>query len=612
MSFRPLRNLLNPRFEGYRLDPIAQDDFVARFDLQYQVSQSTSSTRSPLAFQEIQSRITHNHLAVASAGRALYVDVNWNVICIDIAALVPSFRIAYELPKPIQTAGIDDVHREYPSAAFLSPSEVFVSDGCGNLYTFAAPETGSFELLSAQQLPVSLPFRIHSAHPVSSTDAVVILSSRNYSPSEAGKKKVIDFDIWAAKFARPLSENSSMNIVWRRRGPDVPIYTAYDSSRSSYILLGGGMYSQIDAPEPPSYEPRPSEYAPIPQKEEKLDSGRPPPYSWTQTTDSVTIAFALLSTTSKSDIHVKFTAHSLDLQISGDEASNISYSAKELWARILPSTSYWTWDREGGHSVGLLTLYLDKQHEGTKWMHVFASSGTSATSESKPEDIDVPETLDPSELWHIRESLEKYTQALRDGEDASGLGLGRGVPSMAEGEMDESVDNSIGRSAFVTWVSEDGSQPAWASNDRGHNFIQLLSTPLPGENGTISVISKNDVDGTLFQLTSSVEEASQWNHTSTYSALAFVLASKQDTRFTYHIPSKAVFAFESGVRDRGGNVYIYRASPVKEKWAKQAILKVGDGSGGSLLGVGLINDGKDNAILCLLERELVLIKNIAP
>jgi hypothetical protein len=284
-----------------------------------------------------------------------------------------------------------------------------------------------------------------------------------------------------------------------------------------------------------------------------------------------------------------------------------------LWDGILSSTSYWTWDREAEHSFGLLTLYLDKQHDGTKWSQVFASEGTSAASDSRFEDIEVPETLDPSELWHIREALEKYTASLREGNDASGLGLGRGVPSLAEGEMDVEVDESVGREAYLTWVGEDGSVPPWWKESKSIPF-QLLAMPMPGSDElSITLVVKSNLDGTVHSLifdNPDLTTSPEWTHTSTFSALAFVLASKQDTRFTYHIPGIAVFAFEGGVRDRGGNVYVYRAAPMKEKWAKQLILKVDDGHGGSLLGVGAVQRGQEATVLaCLTEGELVLIKH---
>lgn len=231
------------------------------------------------------------------------------------------------------------------------------------------------------------------------------------------------------------------------------------------------------------------------------------------------------------------------------------YSLKQLWDGIAPSSSVWTWDKDAEHSFGLLTLHLDKQHEGTRWSHVFASAGT-VVSPADAADEDVPETLDPSELWHIRESLGKYTTALRSGEDASGLGLGTGVPSLADGEMDEEVDASMGRTAWVTWANVDASTPQWAQGEDGPP-TNILATPLPGTSGDASLVVKNHMDGLLFTVTPGLSSAVPWKHSSTFPVLAFVLASKRDTRFTFHLSSQAVLAFESGSAPGGGNICIY-------------------------------------------------------
>ena len=92
-SFTPDRSLLDPKFEGYRLEPIPQEDVVTRYDLQFKLTQATvspaASARSSLSMQEVQSRITHNHLAVSPApttqgGRALYVDAELSVVVVDV------------------------------------------------------------------------------------------------------------------------------------------------------------------------------------------------------------------------------------------------------------------------------------------------------------------------------------------------------------------------------------------------------------------------------------------------------------------------------------------------------------------------------------------------
>ncbi|KAJ7459842.1 hypothetical protein FB451DRAFT_562194 [Mycena latifolia] len=618
--FTTERGLLNPKFEGYKLDAISQENSVARHNLQYTLTQATVSTHSPLSFQEVQSRITHNHISVAPHGsRAVYVDAQYRVILVglDLTPLSPSFRAIYELSQPIHSQNTPN-HREYPSAAFLSSSEIFVSDGSGLLYILRDIGSASFELLGIYALPQSMPFRIHFITTTLSGVAIAILSSKKYVATVPKRrtKPVIDFDVWAAKFDLPLAPSlgggvATLEISWQRRGHAVPIHVAYDESRRAFMLLGDSPYSEVEEPVVTPYSPSSEEIAPIPRPNENLDAttpevSKPPPYSWTQTSDSVTVAFPLPSTTPKNNIKVTFSQQSLTLHVQGDIAPDIPlphYSSKRLWDGISMSSSMWTWDREGEHHVGLLTLHLDKKNEGTKWSHVFASSGIS------PEDADVPETLDPSELWNIRESLEKYTAALRKGEDDSGVGLGSDLPSLARGEMDDEVDHSIGRTAQFTWIGEDGSVPSWASQSSDLPN-RLLSTGLPGSGSTHSLIVKNGLDGTVFSLepASSPEQPPRWIHTSTFSALSFVLASKTDTRFTYHIPSKAVFAFDNGVRDRAGNVYIYHAAPPSEKWAKQAVLRVGQD--GSLLGVGALKTERENVILCLTEKELILISNI--
>ncbi|KAJ7175840.1 hypothetical protein C8R46DRAFT_990023 [Mycena filopes] len=619
--FKTQRTLLNPKFEGYKLDAIDQDDVVERHNLQYTATQATVSTNSPLSFQEVQSRITHNHISVAPRGsRAVYIDVQYRVILVELhLESNPSFRAVYELPQPIQS-DTGGPHREYPSASFVSSSEILVSDGGGLLYALRDSGSDSFQLLGMYQLPQSTPFRLHASVTASSSEAVVILSSRRHAPANAlptrRTHERVDFDVWAVEMSLPAALPSDggiqiLDILWQRRGNAVPIHVDYDESRRVFMLLGGTSYSPVEAPLASPYTPSADEIAPIPRPNEHLDGAapeslKPPPYSWTQTSDSLTIVFPLPSTTLSTSIKVTFSSQGLTLHVKGDIAPDIPlphYSSQRLWGGISTSSSMWTWDHEGERHVGLLTLHLDKQHEGTRWPHVFASSGTS------PEDPEVPETLDPSELYNIRESLEKYTAALHSGDDVSGLGIGSDLPSLAKGEMDDEVDLSIGRDAQLTWVAKDGSVPLWASQSSDLPG-RLLSVELPGSgSGGSSLVVKHGLDGTVFSLepASAPEQPPKWVHTSTFSALSFVLASKTDTRFTYHLPSKAVFAFDSGMRDRAGNVYIYRAAAPTELWAKQAVLTVGQE--GSLLGVGAIKTETGTVLLCLTEKQLVLIRN---
>ncbi|KAL5486023.1 hypothetical protein ACEPAI_7067 [Sanghuangporus weigelae] len=650
-NFVTNRSLLNPKFEGYKLSPLAQDDHVSRFPLTARPTQANVSgrLRTPLSFEEVQSRITHNHLAISHDSRsAIYVDDDLNAIRVVLNPdLTPTFSTFSELPKPIQTDNTEENrHKEYPSAVSLG-GWWFVSDGTGMLYVLSETQEDN-RIVALYHLPASnensseyAPFRIHSARLRSPDTVVCVLSCRHPGTSSSegpeetkkknGKAAVSHFDVLLVEI--PIETRSdepqALKVVWKARGEDVPMYIGYDDSRSAFFILGKSIYKGIGAVTPPTYEPSADEFAPIPRAGEVLPDGpvKPPPYSWSQTSDSVTVAFPLPYNVPKSAIHVTLTAKTLSLLIKHELPTSFRlprYSLKELWDSINPSSSLWTWDREADREFGLLTLHLDKQNEGTRWAQVFASAGRTASSEhvnSNPTDEEVPETLDPSELYAICEALEKYTNALQKGEDASGLGLGSGVPSLAEGELDESVDTTVGREFVVTWLGLDGRIPPWgAREDAGASYV--LSLPVPGlGEPEPSLVVKSDIDGLLFTLPSSFNQSQSkcvWTHKSTYPALAFVLASKRDMRFTFHMSSSLVLGFESGVLLGGGNLYIYHGPRPgsKDVGAKQSLLKVSGGPSGALLGVGALRvdvrgDSKERLVLlCLCENELVVVKNL--
>ena len=539
----------------------------------------------------------------------------------------------------MQTSSSDAYQQEYPSAAYLNADTLFVSDGHGLLFILGISAHGQGELRRTYQLPkdafpTESPFRIHSSSQTSEDTTLVILSMKHHETTNddvhdqpsAHKRSHARFDVLAAAFNLPSLVSPSdgvlaLDIVWHRRGEDVPLYTAYHANLKTFLLVGGSPYQRIDtAPQNP-YEPSPDEMAPIPRQGENLDGSetpniqKPPPYAWTQDSEELTVAFPLPTTTPKSAFNILFSPQTLTVLVraeSMDLTPLPRFSAARLWGGISPTSSFWTWDAQGTSVYGLLTLHLEKQHAGTRWPHVFdtAAAAQGAGAGATGDTADVPETLDPSELYAIRESLEKYTAGLREGRDVSGLGLGSGVPSLAEGELDDEADAAVGFPACLTWVNADGSAPPWARESEGE-VVNILSTPLPGIQAVgISLAVKSTVDGLLYSLSEGEDGgAPGWKHTSTLSALAFVLASKRDTRFIHHISSKAVLAFEGGSSDYSGNLYIYRVNRPKDTWAKQAILHIGGGAAGPLLGVGAIERSPGHPlILCLCESEMIVLR----
>lgn len=455
----------------------------------------------------------------------------------------------------------------------------------------------------------------------------------------------------------PLSSPISVITCWSVFGDDLPLtLRRFDGA---YLALASSQFGRDLVPKPKSAlrDPLPEEIAPIPRAGENLEAspGRAPLYSWTQVGDSITVAFFLPASTAKSHIRVTLAAKSLSLHIidpplhenlSPSTNLNIpSFEKREWWDGIDSSASFWTWEKDGetreaqgnqAHTVGVLTLYLEKQHEDTRWLHLFSKTQSkdlppdASVQLSQEQDDDVAETLDPTQLLAAREALEKYTAALAAGDDASGLGLGTGIPSLAREELDEELDENIGRTVVCTWldVSRGLDSADTESTQESPWPLEVLSLPVPASplempglqvpSEAWSVVTRHDIDGLLYSRPPDPLPGDRgglrlsWTHTATFPALSFVLASKRDTRFALHVGSSAALAFESGLAGAGsGNVYIYRGVSGKSKWGKQAVLKVSGGSGGALLGVvALVDENKRIVFAALCENSLVILKDV--
>jgi hypothetical protein len=84
-TLHPNRSLLNPKFDGYKLDPISSEGTVARHALKHTATQASVSGRHHLSLQETESRIRHNHLTVSPNGeQAVYIDKDLSVISVRL------------------------------------------------------------------------------------------------------------------------------------------------------------------------------------------------------------------------------------------------------------------------------------------------------------------------------------------------------------------------------------------------------------------------------------------------------------------------------------------------------------------------------------------------
>ncbi|GAA5962184.1 hypothetical protein JCM3765_003890 [Sporobolomyces pararoseus] len=504
------------------------------------------------------------------------------------------------------------------------------------------------------------------------------------------------FEYFTIKLPLQQSSESIEQVVevepseWKFKNHDLPFHVGFDSTLLRYYLISSSPLTPLSSSStsttvttqlptqttsttkdqemislsPPSTSSS-SSSTPIPIP----TPTKPSPFSWTQDSSSLTVAFPIPTTTPTSSIRITISRNYLTLNINSPKqslsSSNTSntggsggisggslpkISHKKWWGEIDPHTSVWTFDREPSEKegeFGILTLHLEKSHSGTKWSNVFETTKPSSEEEKitelreEWEYEEILETLDPSELVKISEEMEKWTRGIMSqggGVANSQEGLGNGVPTSLMGdEMDVEIDSEIGKKFIISWIEQQQVKPPRIVTPHSTIPYSLLSTPLPISNSSTfssSITIKHDVDGLLFQppSTSSNKPSYQWIHKSTFPALAFVLATKRDTRFIFHYKDQFVLAIDSppltttstttntsGGGGGGGNVFVYFAPKNKETKGKQMVLKIGNNSSssspGKVLGVAGIESEKTQqgeedklAVVILCEKELVVLR----
>ncbi|BGP15480.1 hypothetical protein JCM10213_005747 [Rhodosporidiobolus nylandii] len=716
------------------------DDVVRSFPLSKAFAYPPLPDHARLSYNEVTDRARHNHLSVGSSGEAVWVDGEGEVYAVTLEAenATPTIHHLASLPlPPLPSASAPSSSAapsvpEYPSALPLAPHLWAVSTGRGTLHllrvdpsspsSWRAEVDGAFELRAAEGEGAGLvPFRLHAAQKTSEGEAVVLLSrvvkttssssasaadpaSASATPSTAHAQtrlkipSTTSFEYLQARISLAPSSaaDAPQPLVpeWTLRCAELPAFVQYDKESGRYCIGAGATLSvpasSSSSPAAAGADGNDAEMANAPsvgldgspsqsQPAATTAGGalpKPPPFSWLQDKESLTVAFPLPSDTPTSSIRVTLSRQFVSLHVAAPSALLSSSSStaaaevgalprlshKRLWADIDPHTSVWTFDREAegrNSTFGLLTLHLEKQHAGTRWPDVFASSASTSRARGgggKIEELDpeaeyegVPETLDPSELAAISEKMEQWAQSLLSsgglGPSAGGAaeGLGSGVPTSLMGdEMDVEVDAESGKSVVLSWVEPAGAEGAAVRVTTPHASLptSLLSTAMPlarrveGEQDrTISI--KHDVDALLFSPPSpSSASPFGWQHTATLPALAFVLATKRDTRFVYHLRSPfsssssistagAVLAFDAPAllpgpapsgRGGGGNLFVYVAPPTgsREKNGKSMVVRVGGAGSGALLGAAAVEiEGGEKVVLALCERAVEVLRIFA-
>ena len=89
LSFNPVREHLNPKFESYRLrvPTDARTTTIHALPLAGIKPRQLLPEHARLSFSEVQNRVRHNHLSVGLAGEVVYVDGELRVMAITLDAV---------------------------------------------------------------------------------------------------------------------------------------------------------------------------------------------------------------------------------------------------------------------------------------------------------------------------------------------------------------------------------------------------------------------------------------------------------------------------------------------------------------------------------------------
>lgn len=471
---------------------------------------------------------------------------------------------------------------EYPSLITLGPELVLAANGVGDIELLGVEQIDRGRMAGTVLSHVQ--FEGEGKEGISPVPCVLLAARRINTKivmvvsSRAASKKTV-FNITTMEMDVPRSTTATMDppskltIRHIQQGPEVPVYCGITADGDRCIYGSESRYTTIYPCLEKDSDDDPMEVTPaaVPATH----------YQWTQDGSDVTIQFKLPAGTPSSAISCQFTRDHLMLIVRAQEAE-FSFPYRKWWTTINVDESTWTIEPSG-----LLSLFLVKQDERSRWPHIFE------------QDDGVLETVDKAKLQEIATQLERFTS-----DPATDTGPLMATHPAAT-DMDEDVDErghplvleifdaNGNRTQEITsggqeWLSNSFQSP---STHHQHHYQGALPP---------SFVCKSDVDGLVYTWSTTEQQPLVLNHTATFDAFAFVQASKRDSRFVRHDPHLNFITIIESSR----NCYIYYHHEDKRLVEKQTLIDLTQGHDVDILGVQLILDG---VLMVLTESEIISI-----
>jgi hypothetical protein len=560
--------------------------------------------------------------------------------------LKPESSELASLPIPVSSKDLAQ-EPEYPSAAQLDDTHWAISTGSGSIYvleTSAIDERFSANLVARYDLDT--PFLLRSAHLSSDIEAKLLLT-RPTAVGEDVKTRERTFEVVEVSID-PRAKNAGdeqpgkLDIKWTLAGGDLPYWCEW--SQGGWMVLSGEEFKETPKIEDPLMSAGPSGStasssrsglgAVQPSTEDSKSSVTPAtaeeervwPYSWTQSSDSISMTIPFPSGTKRPDLTISLSNSELSLSLKDSAPATASplteylrRPTRSFWSDIDAESSTFTFDPE----TSVLELEITKAEDHSRWPSVFSP----LDDEEEEDEEEVPETLDASTLAAVRASFNN----IKTRQPEEPIGNHPAMPALLTEEMDIDLDDDedydqaegpfgdkggkVGRDCFIGKITD--GLPKWTRTTSTVVSLPIASSSKANE-GSRGLVIKSAIDGLYFQPSDSGDiSKTAWKHISTTPALAFVLSSKRDIQLVRHLTSSSpgsgttVLAFDAGSygAQAQGNVYVYYP-PESKTHAKQGVVGVSGRERGALLGVDCIGVGGKDVVVVLCEKELVVLHDV--
>lgn len=546
-SLRPNRQLLNPKFEGYKL---ALDPLTLSSTRLLSSVNNVPLREESFSLQHIRAFGNHNHLVIDSwtdGGKTevvYFVNENYEVQ----RAVVKDTDVS-SIDTVFKTPAVEKTEESLNSTLFFpSQSLACLCDGSGKLYLLQTgdrigdvSQNASWKVGSVYQFdqPSLILHAIQS--PETGCVSCLLLSITENDASTSVKDahnvhlELITFSQVNCSATGSISYSCEM--LQQFRGHSAPVYAGIECGGTAILVASERPFSLVkgDSEEKPSGSFHSADDG---MAEVKSRSSSAIVYKWSQDSEDVTVKFVLPDGTKKDDIACNVTADSVDLQI----GKEILLSGP-LYAKVNPEESTWTVEENS------LELILVKQVQEHHWSSVVQG-----------DDRGVYELVgeEAQRVEEIHNRLEHLTSDKM-------VEKSRATKMSFSNDEFEECDAFPEDIEYIFRLDVKTGELTHKVCLASHQWIfnASLNKSLPP-----AFCIRHDVDALVWQPKAHSDSEANWIHTGTFNALGYVQAAKRDRKFSTCAPDLSYAV----ICDNTRHVYVYQQPVGSAKHANQQVV----------------------------------------